>query len=269
MRRSIIFMGILTLSVLLLVAGCKSKGEAQQNKTIDLPLYNVSEDNQTVPLPETPEQAASESDNETGTLPEAPLAEGNASLNESVNGSNESLPDALPPAETFDEQAGEGEEGEESGDEGVAIKVLAEKTFWLDELNPNNITREENDRSFFSDVQCAIGTSAEESGFQGNVQSDDLITFTLTNGYDHEFYLPIEKPDDSPTSEAMKLLINSRRIRNADEKCGSNYVKGKESMTCKEVRTVLKSGMSVQGQNMTNKLEANTRYYRTELVFMC
>ncbi|MBI4150426.1 hypothetical protein HY488_03410 [Candidatus Woesearchaeota archaeon] len=252
------FLIVTAIALLLLLAGCKGGEEAP---TEEQPTETAAEETPPTAIPnvsETPTEVPEAAENET---PEEALEEENQTEEqlEQINETNETLVEEVteeqPPAE--EEQA-----------EGVAITVLSEETEWLDPANPENVIKTE-ETSLFTNVQCAIGTSAEESGYTGNTQSDDLLTFTLNNQDAHEYYLAIEKPEDSPTSDSMKLMINGRRIRTAEEKCGSNYIKANEAFTCQNVLTVLKSGMSARGQELNNKLEANTRYYRTELIFKC
>ena len=244
---------ILLVGILLFLIGCSG------GKTAEKPLPVIGEQpNETQPEAPPPvnETPAEVPVNETPVEPEVPEnVTPEAPAEENLT--EEPVLNETPPEEPAEEPI-----------EGVGVTALSQKTIWIDPANPDNYTKIEN-VSLFLDVQCAIGTSAEESGYVANTQQDDFLSFTFHNKDSHEFYIPIMKPKDSPTSEGVKLMINGRRIPNADELCGSNYVKGDEKLTCKEVKTVLKSGKSVRGQQLTNKLETTTRYYKSELIFTC
>lgn len=213
--------------------------------------------------PETAEEeAASDMPAEETQVTESEESSGNSETNTTEN---------ITDAETADEEASAGETEAPAAEQTVAgspVTVLEEKTEWIDLTNVDNITREEA-ISFFSNVYCVIGTEAEEAGYTANVQSDDIISFTFTNDDEHEYYLAIEKPEDSATSEGMKLMINGRRVRETEEKCGSNYVGANDDLTCNNIQTVIRSGTSIQGTPYSNKLETTTRYYRTQMLFTC
>ncbi len=253
-------MALIMLLVLLL--GCK-RGEQQatqeQSSADVLPAEQASE---TIVSPSLEERVP---DGAAGNTSEAVIQEQPTSpVNEIVNETSAQ--------ETVVEAAGNETQALSEiptpSESGVGVTVMEEKTTLFDPVQVSTISQVDT-ASWFTDVRCAVGTEAEEAGYTSNVQSDDAVTFTLTNKDAHDFYLSIEKPEDSHAAEGMKLTINGRRVRGAEEKCGSSYVNGGEGITCSDVRTVIKSGTNINGQAYSNKLEATTRYFKTELIFTC
>jgi len=148
---------------------------------------------------------------------------------------------------------------------GTDIEVVSSKTKfgYVRKFN------ESVNSSVFSDVKCVIGTALEDAGYAANTAEDDEIYFTLTNKDAREYYLPLSKPSNSPTNDYLKVLINNRRIRDVENKCGSKYIKPGQTLKCHLTGIVLKSGTSVHGQTMENSLAADSVYMESKLKFRC
>lgn len=129
----------------------------------------------------------------------------------------------------------------------------------------------EEDVSIFSNVRCKIrGLTGDRA--VGSSYPDDILSFTLHNRDDRDYFLGYYRRglefDDIP-QYSLKLLINGRKIRDMEEKCGALVIKAGATIECRDVRTVMKTGESFTGRPNDNKLEASGVYMSSKTIFTC
>lgn len=247
---------IIALLVLVLaIAGCSDKegktiGELQEEAAEDVEVEDESEDES-----ETEESEESESDEESEETDEE---------------SDES--DDI----TIESQEGERMIEEEPAPAEVEVQVQ-------DDLTPVRIHsesatfgtaeegRQKEDVSIFSNVRCKV-RGPKGDRVVGSSYPDDILSFTLHNRDDRDYFLGYYRKglefDDIP-QYSLKLLINGRKIDDMKEKCGTLVIKAGQTIECRDVRTVIKTGESFTGRQNDNKLEATGVYMSSKTIFTC
>ena len=67
----------------------------------------------------------------------------------------------------------------------------------------------------------------------------------------------------------MRILINGRKIDDIEQVCGALIIRAGQTIECREVRSVIKTGDSFTGRPNDNKLEADSVYVSSKAIFTC
>jgi len=143
------------------------------------------------------------------------------------------------------------------------IDIISQETFYG---AYDNVTKRDN-TSIFVITDFKISTAAEDAGYRANVAKDDEISFKFTNRDDRDYYITYMKPKDSDILYGMKVAVNGHRIDDIQQKCGSNFIKAGETLTCNKIPAVLKIGLDIRFIPYMNTLTAETNYMESMLIF--